>query len=215
MGLSDNLSDQLLALKEKATASFAAAVDAAAVEVVRVAMMGRSGFLKALEEGFAAAPGPEKRTLGPILNQVKTALKDALTAAQARVAGREDEAAIDVTLPEKVRHIGSLHPISQVAAEVEQVFTSMGYEIIDGPHIEQDEYNFGRLNIPADHPARDAQDTFWLSTGDLLRTHTSSVQSRTYEQVGKGLLKPPFRRDRKSTRLNSSHESVSRMPSSA
>ena len=194
MGLSDNLSDQLLALKEKATASFAAAVDAAAVEVVRVAMMGRSGFLKVLEEGFAAAPGPDKRTLGPILNQVKTALKDALTAAQARVASREDEAAIDVTLPEKVRHIGSLHPISQVAAEVEQVFTSMGYEIIDGPHIEQDEYNFGRLNIPADHPARDAQDTFWLSTGDLLRTHTSSVQSRTYEQVGKGLLKPPFRR---------------------
>jgi phenylalanyl-tRNA synthetase alpha chain len=189
-----SLSDDLLSLKDEATSGFAAAADAAAVEALRVSLMGRSGRLKTLEEGFAAAPGPDKRTLGPILNQVKTALKESLAAAQARVAAREDDAPIDVTLPERLRHIGSLHPLSQVAAEVEQVFTSMGYEIVDGPHIEQDEYNFGRLNIPADHPARDAQDTFWLSTGDLLRTHTSTVQSRTYESVGKGLLTPPFRR---------------------
>ena len=189
-----SLSDDLLSLQQTATADFAAATNAEAVEAVRIALMGRSGKLKTLEEGFAAAAGPDKRTLGPILNQTKNVLKDALAAAQARVANREDDAAIDVTLPEQPRHLGSLHPVSQVAAEVEQVFTSMGYDIIDGPHIEQDEYNFGRLNIPADHPARDAQDTFWLSTGDLLRTHTSSVQSRTYEMVGKGLLTPPFRR---------------------
>jgi phenylalanyl-tRNA synthetase alpha chain len=188
------LNDDLLRLQEEAGTAFAAAVDAAAVEQVRIAMMGRNGRLKSLEEAFAAAPGPDKRTLGPILNQVKTALKDALAAAQTRVAAQEDEAPIDVTLPERSRHIGSIHPISQVAAEVEQVFTSMGYEIIDGPHIEQDEFNFGRLNIPADHPARDAQDTFWLSTGDLLRTHTSAVQSRTYQLVGDGKLTPPFRR---------------------
>ena len=189
-----SLSDDLLSLQQQATADFAAAIDAEAVEIVRIALMGRSGKLKTLEEGFAAAAGPDKRTLGPILNQTKNVLKDSLAAAQARVANREDDAPIDVTLPEQTRHLGSLHPVSQVAAEVEQVFTSMGYDIIDGPHIEQDEYNFGRLNIPADHPARDAQDTFWLSTGDLLRTHTSSVQSRTYEMVGKGLLTPPFRR---------------------
>ena len=189
-----SLSDDLLSLQQQATTDFAAATTAEAVEVVRIALMGRSGKLKTLEEGFAAAPGPDKRTLGPILNNTKNVLKEALAAAQARVAHREDDAPIDVTLPEQARHIGSLHPVSQVAAEVEQVFTSMGYDIIDGPHIEQDEYNFGRLNIPADHPARDAQDTFWLSTGDLLRTHTSSVQSRTYEMVGKGLLTPPFRR---------------------
>jgi phenylalanyl-tRNA synthetase alpha chain len=189
-----SLSDDLLSLQQQATTDFSAATTAEAVEAVRIALMGRSGRLKELEEGFAAAPGPDKRTLGPILNNTKNVLKEALAAAQARVAHREDDAPIDVTLPEQARHIGSLHPVSQVAAEVEQVFTSMGYDIIDGPHIEQDEYNFGRLNIPADHPARDAQDTFWLSTGDLLRTHTSSVQSRTYEMVGKGLLTPPFRR---------------------
>ncbi|HEX3135614.1 MAG TPA: phenylalanine--tRNA ligase subunit alpha [Planctomycetota bacterium] len=190
------LSEDLLRLKEEATANFAAAAatGAAAVEAVRIALMGRSGKLKDLEEGFAAAPGPDKRTLGPILNQVKTALKEALASAQAQVTAKEDDAPIDVTLPEQARHIGTIHPISQVAAEVEQVFTSMGYEVIDGPHIEQDEFNFGRLNIPADHPARDAQDTFWLSTGDLLRTHTSAVQSRTYKLVGDGKLTPPFRR---------------------
>jgi phenylalanyl-tRNA synthetase alpha chain len=188
------LSDDLNNLQHEAQERFGAAADANAVEDVRIALMGRSGKLKTFEEAFSAAPGPDKRVLGPILNQVKNALKDALTAAQNRVAQKEDEAPIDVTLPEQPRHRGSLHPVSQVAAEVEQVFTGMGYDIIDGPHIEQDEYNFGRLNIPADHPARDAQDTFWLSNGDLLRTHTSAVQSRTYELVGKGLLTPPFRR---------------------
>src|SRR4051812_33409743 len=112
------LSDDLLQLKDEAGTAFAGAADAAAVEALRVALMGRSGRLKTLEEGFAAARGADKRTLGPILNQVKTALKDALAAAQARVASREDDAPIDVTLPERGRHIGSLHPISQVAAEV-------------------------------------------------------------------------------------------------
>jgi phenylalanyl-tRNA synthetase alpha chain len=188
------LRDDLLKLKTDAEARFAAAKDAAAVEAVRVAIMGRSGSLKELEERFAAAAPDEKRQVGPALNEAKTALKAALKAAQDALAGREVDAPIDPTLPEKSRHVGSLHPVSQVAAEVERVFTSMGYAIVDGPHIEEDEYNFGRLNIPADHPARDAQDTFWLSNGRLLRTHTSAVQSRTYEQVGKGLLAPPFRR---------------------
>lgn len=188
------LREDLLSLKTDAEARFAAATDAAAVEAVRVAIMGRSGSLKELEERFAAATSDEKRQVGPALNESKTALRAALKTAQDALAGREVDAPIDLTLPEKVRHVGSLHPVSQVAAEVERVFTSMGYAIVDGPHIEEDEYNFGRLNIPADHPARDAQDTFWLSNGRLLRTHTSSVQSRTYEQVGKGLLTPPFRR---------------------
>ena len=188
------LRDDLLSLKTDAEARFSAATDAAAVEAVRVAIMGRSGSLKDLEERFASATPEEKRQVGPALNEVKNALRAALKAAQDALTGREVDAPIDLTLPEKARHVGSLHPVSQVAAEVERVFTSMGYAIVDGPHIEEDEYNFGRLNIPADHPARDAQDTFWLSNGRLLRTHTSSVQSRTYEQVGKGLLTPPFRR---------------------
>ncbi len=189
-----SLSDRLAQVKQDALARFAAAVDAVEVEAVRVAFLGRSGAIKDLQKDFAAATPEEKRQLGPLFNGCLEALKEGLTAAQQRLAGTERDEPIDITLPGSARRIGSIHPLSQVAHEVEQVFTGMGYEIIDGPHVEEDEFNFGRLNIPADHPARDAQDTFWLSNGKLLRTHTSAVQSRTYQQVGAGLLKPPFRR---------------------
>ena len=142
-----SLSDDLLSLKNDAVARFAAANDAAAVEEVRVAVMGRSGRLKELEEGFAAAAPADKRALGPVLNEVKTALRDALKAAQDALAGREADAPIDLTLPERSRPIGTLHPLCQVAREVEQVFTGMGYDIVDGPHIEEDDYNFGQSTI--------------------------------------------------------------------
>ena len=100
-----------------------------------------------------------------------------------------DDEALDITLPAGDGKLGSVHPISQIAWEVEQVFHGMGYEVVDGPHIELEEFNFTRLNIPADHPARDAQDTFWLDNGKLLRTHTSSVQSRMYPDS-----EPPLRK---------------------
>ncbi len=194
------LQDELEQAQTEAVAAFAAAIDAAAVEAVRVAWLGRSGRIKALQQGFGAASPDEKRQLGPLFNTVMEALKASLAAAQARVAGSgETDAPIDLTLPERPRPVGSVHPLSQVAEEVERIFSSMGYAVVDGPHIEADEFNFGRLNIPPDHPARDSQDTFWVDLPGaaekrLLRTHTSSVQSRTYQQVGLGKLTPPFRR---------------------
>jgi phenylalanyl-tRNA synthetase alpha chain len=171
-----------------AQAAFAAATTADQVEAARIAFLGANGREKELTKAFAAAPIELKKELGQVFNQAKNLLKEALAAAQARVAAREDDQPIDLTLPGPMRRKGSLHPISQVAREVEQVFTSMGYAVVDGPHVELDEFNFTRLNIPADHPARDHQDTFWLSNGKLLRTHTSAVQSRQYPQ-----LTPPFR----------------------
>jgi phenylalanyl-tRNA synthetase alpha chain len=194
-----SLADDLAALRSDATAQFAAATTADAVEAVRVAVMGRSGRFKELQKAFGAATPDDKRQLGPVFNAVNKAITEAFEEAKARVSAQEIDTPIDLTLPERSRYVGSLHPLSQVAAEVEQVFTGMGYDIIDGPHVELDEFNFGRLNIPADHPARDSQDTFWMKPGPdgvakLLRTHTSSVQSRTYEQVRLGNLKPPFRR---------------------
>ncbi len=177
-------------VKNEAQAAFAAAATVAEVETVRIAFLSRgSGRMNDCDEAFRAAPGPDKRTLGPLYNQVKEAVKQAFEQARDRVAATESDAPIDLTLPGTARRSGSIHPISQVGAEVEAVFQSMGYEVIDGPHVELDEFNFGRLNIPADHPARDHQDTFWLSNGKLLRTHTSAVQSRTYP-----LTAPPFRR---------------------
>ncbi|MBA3683889.1 MAG: phenylalanine--tRNA ligase subunit alpha [Planctomycetes bacterium] len=189
------LREDLEAAKATGLGELAAVADAASLEAARVAWLGaRSGRMKELKEAFSALPGDQKREFGRVLNEVDAALKEAFKSAQERLAGAVQDAPIDLTMPVPAHRPGSIHPISQVAADIERVFTSMGYEVIDGPHVEEDEFNFGRLNIPADHPARDAQDTFWLSTGKLLRTHTSSVQGRTYAGVGSGALTPPFRR---------------------
>ena len=181
----------------EAEAVFAAATTVDEVEAARIRFLGRSGLEAELQAVFAAAPGPDKRTLGPAFNAAKQAMRSAWEMAKARVATIESDEPIDVTLPPRPRRPGSIHPLSRMAREVEAVFSSMGYEVADGPHVELDEHNFGRLNIPADHPARDHQDTFWVTVGSerkLLRTQTSSVQSRTYAEVGAGLLTPPFRR---------------------
>ena len=191
MGLREDL-DQL---RIDAIAAFAAATTADELEAARIAFLGANGREKELTKVFGTAAPEQKRELGPVFNQVKTALKEAFQTAQAGLAAHEADSPIDLTLPEGGRRKGSIHPVSQVAREVEQVFSSMGYAVVDGPHVELDEFNFTRLNIPADHPARDHQDTFWLANpawgpgqAKLLRTHTSAVQSRQYPQ-----LTPPFR----------------------
>jgi phenylalanyl-tRNA synthetase alpha chain len=191
MGLIDDLD----ACRRDGEAAFAAVADAAALEAARVTFLGaRNGRLGTLKEQFAALPGAEKRDVGKALNAVDGALKAAFTGAKERLEGAATDVAIDLTLPERPQTIGAIHPISQVAMEVEDVFRSMGYAVVDGPHVEEDQFNFTRLNIPPEHPARDAQDTFWLDHGKLLRTHTSAVQSRIYAEVASGRLAPPFRR---------------------
>jgi len=189
------LIDELSRLRSEGETAFADAADADALESARVLFVGaRNGRFSVLKEEFSALPGDQKRSVGKLLNEVDAALKAAFAAAKQRLESIAVDAPIDLTLPERSHRTGSIHPISQVAKETEEVFASMGYAVVDGPHVEEDEFNFGRLNIPADHPARDSQDTFWLSTGKLLRTHTSSVQSRTYAEVAAGRLAPPFRR---------------------
>ncbi len=186
MGLAEDLN----ALKEEGLALISAAGDEASLEEARIALLGRNGRVKDLQKAFGQASPEEKRELGRLFNEVQQAIKSAFEDQKDQLsAGAADAGAIDVTEPRPTHRRGSIHPISQVAQEVERVFSGMGYDIIDGPHIEEDEFNFGRLNIPEDHPARDAQDTFWLKTGKLLRTHTSSVQSRTYP-----IVEPPFRK---------------------
>lgn len=189
--------ERFSAAAAEAEAAFAAATTPDAVEALRVRFLGRSGVEAELQALFAAAPGPEKRTLGPAFNAAKQAMRAAWEAAKARVAAVEADLPIDVTLPPRPHRVGSIHPLARLAREAEAVFASMGYEVADGPHVERDEFNFGRLNIPDDHPARDHQDTFWVRSGNqraLLRTHTSNVQSRSYAEVGAGTLAPPFRR---------------------
>jgi phenylalanyl-tRNA synthetase alpha chain len=175
--------------RSEGVAQFDAVVDAEGLETVRIALLGASGTEKELTKAFGAASSDEKRALGKVFNEAKQAVKEAFQRAADRLKAKADDAPIDVTLPGSDRRKGSLHPVTQAQQDVEAVFTSMGYEIVDGPHVELDEFNFNRLNIPADHPARDHQDTFWLSTGKLLRTHTSAVQGRIYPEA-----RPPFRK---------------------
>src|SRR6202011_593530 len=102
--------------------------------------------------------------------------------AEAALRARLDAEWMDLTLPAPGVRPGSLHPITQLQAEIEDLFVSMGFTVLDGPEVESEYYNFDALNSPADHPARDTQDTFWLTDGTLLRTHTSPVQVRGMEK---------------------------------
>lgn len=177
-----------------------------AAALTRVANASDLDTLRAIEREFLDKGGvvagmlasiptlaPEKRKeTGQRANKIKSALESALTE---RKQALEDvpsgaEADFDPTLPAARTERGSLHPITQVTRELEDLFTSMGYVVLDGPEVERDWYNFEALNIPKDHPARDAQDTFYIAgRGDLvLRTHTSPVQVRAMET-----MKPPFR----------------------
>jgi len=164
--------------------------DPARVEEVRVRFAGRrSGLLRDLEERLRSLPREDKPAYGQALNELKRAITEALEAASARAsAARAGGESVDVTVPGRRPPVGSLHPVTLVRREIEEIFLRMGYSVADGPEVEDDRHNFEALNIPADHPARDEQDTFYLVGGLLLRTHTSPVQVRTMETV-----KPPIR----------------------
>lgn len=169
------------------SASAKSDTDAALAEALEI--------VKAARVGIREAPGGERRELGIRLNRMEVALEGAHAelrsrAEEARIAHELAAAGFDATLPPARVQRGSLHPITQVTRELEDLFTSMGYTVLDGPEVELDWYNFEALNIGKDHPARDAQDTFYCDRDGkvVLRTHTSPVQVRAMER-----LKPPFR----------------------
>ncbi len=164
-----------------------------AVEAVRVEALGRKGKLAEISKEMGKLAPEERKRIGQLLNSVKQDLEGRI---EARKAGLESAALdarldtewIDLTAPAPGPRPGSLHPVTQVQRELEQLFISMGFAVLDGPEVETEYYNFDALNIPADHPARDMQDTFWLKDGRLLRTHTSPVQVRGLET-----LRPPLK----------------------
>ena len=174
--------------------AFINAAQVGKLEETRIALWGRKGGV--VNEFFEILKGQSaeiKREIGPFLNAISKGLENAFSSAKARVAEVGDGGPLDLTLPAPRPRPGAVHPLSRLGAEVERVFAELGFSVVDGPHVEHDLYNFTRLNIPADHPARDAQDTFWLTDGRCLRTHTSAVQSRIYEAVGRGRAELPLR----------------------
>ena len=150
---------------------------------IRIKYLGRRrGLIPSLLEEFRGLPPDRKPAVGRSLNLLKRHIQDALERGDERPAAASSPAAVtDITLPGVNPGLGSVHPITQVQDLLEEIFVELGYSIEEGPEVETDFYNFEALHMPADHPARDMQDTFYLEGGLLLRTHTSPVQIRTME----------------------------------
>jgi phenylalanyl-tRNA synthetase alpha chain len=187
------LEDQLSRLQASALVRIESATDPEALEAVRIDVLGRKGALAQISKEMARLPAEEKATIGKRLNAVKQALESAFETKKTRfdaalLAARLDSEWVDLTLPAPGACPGSLHPLTRIQREIEEVFTSMGFAVLGGPEVESEYNNFDALNIPPDHPARDMQDTFWLEGGHLLRTHTSPVQVRGMRKLG-----PPLR----------------------
>jgi len=183
----------IAAIQAEALGRIAAAADADALEAVRVDVLGRKGALAEISKTFGKLSPEERIEQGKLLNAAKQALEEAHAARKqafddAALNARLDTEWLDLTIPPAGVKPGSLHPITQIQREIEQLFTSLGFAVMDGPEVETEFNNFDALNIPGDHPARDMQDTFWVEGGFCLRTHTSPVQVR-----GMQALQPPFK----------------------
>ncbi len=180
-------------IKAEAVVAIEAASDIAALEELRVSYLGKKGALTGLLKNLGQLSAEERPKAGAEINAVKQQLNEQLNARKASLQGAAlaaqlAEEAIDVTLPGRRAETGSLHPITRTVQRMETFFSSMGFEVVEGPEIEDDYHNFEALNIPAHHPARAMHDTFYVDDTHVLRTHTSGVQVRTMEAQ-----QPPIR----------------------
>jgi len=177
-------------LESAANAIAASGDDLKALDEVRVRYAGRKGELAQLFKRMAGIPDSERREAGRLLNEAKTDLERMLSEAADRAKERllQRKEQFDVTVPGRRPLRGRLHPITQISLEVSRIFNWLGFEAVEGPEVELDYYNFEALNIPKDHPARDMQDTFYVSEDVVLRTHTSPLQVRVMEK-----RRPPIR----------------------
>lgn len=180
-------------LVDSALARIESANTAEELEAVRVEVLGRKGIITQLSKDMGKLSAEERAARGKFINAAKQSLEEAWERRKsefegAALAKRLDSEWLDLTVPAPGVQPGALHPITQIQWEIEDLFRSLGFSVLDGPEVETEYYNFDALNIPPDHPARDMQDTFWLNGGQLLRTHTSPVQVRGMEKLG-----PPLR----------------------
>jgi phenylalanyl-tRNA synthetase alpha chain len=181
------------AILEEARGAAVAARSAAELEQLRVRFLGRQGELTQLLRSLGKLPPDERPLVGAAANEAKRELEALLDArlAEARDAERARERRqqrLDLTLPGRRPPLGAVHPLTRIHDEIVTIFVGLGFSVAEGPEIETDYYNFEALNFPPDHPARDMQDTFFLSVDRLLRTHTSPVQIRTMQAQ-----RPPVR----------------------
>ena len=187
------MQEQLEKIKSNAKTEIEQAQNAKELDEVRVKYLGKKGELTAILRGMGSLSAEERPIIGSLVNQIRDELETLIETGEKHFADLEIERKlgsenIDVTMPSKKIHLGSIHPITQVINDVKEIFIGMGYEIADGPEVEFATYNFDKLNTPPDHPARDIQDTFYITDDIILRSQTSSVQARVMENT-----KPPIK----------------------
>ncbi len=187
------MKEKLELLKSEALGAIANATDEKAIDEVRVKYLGKKGELTAILKQMGGLSPEERPIMGQMVNKAKAELEDAINNAFADFKAKAADAklkeeTLDITMPSTPAKKGGLHPLNVVLNDMIDIFQSMGFDVVDGPEVETDHYNFEALNVPADHPARDMQDTFYLAENLLLRTQTSAAQIRTMEN-----RKPPIK----------------------
>lgn len=190
------LEQKILNIKSEFFSDIEGVLDLETLDEIRVKYLGRKSELGEVLKGLKDLSVDEKKKIGPLANKVKKEMSDRIEELEKSIKSKAnlEKDRIDVTIPGKKKRAGKLHLLTQVQDEIVDIFSSMGFDVIDGPEIETEEYNFDKLNIPKNHPARDAWDTFWLKGGKddderkALRPHTSPMQIHYMENN-----KPPFR----------------------
>jgi len=188
-----DLETQLTDLKADALSAIASATDLDSLEQLRVQYLGKKGQLSQVLRGMGKLSAEERPRIGSLANDVKEEIQSAIEQTRDNLQRAQLEAqlaaeTLDVTMPGVMRPLGQVHPLNGMIDQMLDIFVGLGYTVAEGFEVESDYYNFEALNTPQDHPARDMQDTFYLPDGNLLRTHTSSVQIRYMEQH-----EPPMR----------------------
>ena len=187
------MKEALEQIRTAALDAIAQAENSRAVDDIKVKFLGKKGELTSILKQMGKLSAEERPVIGQLANQIRGELEQAIAAAQQQLKEKQLQAQIkaetlDVTMPGKKFDLGKKHPLTLVMDEIKEIFLGMGFDVVDGPEVELDYYNFEALNIPKNHPARDTQDTFYITENTLLRTQTSPVQIRTMEQ-----RKPPIR----------------------
>lgn len=178
------MKEKLEEIRAAALKAMEGAESEGALQEVRVRVLGRKGELTTVMKAMGRLSAEDRPVIGALVNQVKDQLEDAFQARlgllkEEEISRRLKTEKIDVTMPGRASFSGSKHPITLVTEEISEIFASLGFGVEEGPEVEKDFYNFEALNMPKDHPARDMQDTFYISEDVVLRTHTSPVQIRT------------------------------------
>lgn len=182
------MEQELISLRQMAREELSKAADTETLNNLRVKYLGKKGSLTSILRGMGALSAEERPLIGKLVNEVRAELEDLIKQRteklkEAELEKKLTQEKVDITLPGRKRKIGHKHPLTLTLAKIKETFMRMGFRVEEGPEIENDYYNFEALNLPKDHPARDMQDSFYITEEFLLRTHTSPVQARTMQKT--------------------------------